>query len=383
MRRPSRRSPRPPRHGGRPVTRQPDSGHRRTCTTSSSGGGCSGSAPCRAAPLTVIHAPAGYGKTTLAVQWLAILQDDGALVAWLGLHGDDNDPHWFLAHLLEAVRRALPSAEEAIGDLRELIEQNAEDMQGYTLSALLEVVGATRAGSCSRSTTGTSSTTSRCTGRWCTCWTSRHRTCRSDPDQPPPAAVAVEPAARAGAPGGDRRRRAALRPRRDPGVPRRAQRAAASTATTSRGSPRAPTDGSRRCSWCRCRCGTAPTRRADQRLLRTSPLGRRVPRRERPGRAARPRSSTSCWPPRSATDSAATSPAHSPAGPTGRRCSRSSRPGPVPASARRRAGVVPLPPPVRRLPPPSTRARPSRTGSSSCTRARRPGSPSTTWSPRP
>lgn len=45
--------------------------------------------------LTVIHAPAGYGKSTLAVQWLAILQDGGAQVAWLGLHGDDNDPHWF------------------------------------------------------------------------------------------------------------------------------------------------------------------------------------------------------------------------------------------------------------------------------------------------
>ena len=31
----------------------------------------------------VIHAPAGYGKTTLAVQWLAILQDDGA-ATWPG-----------------------------------------------------------------------------------------------------------------------------------------------------------------------------------------------------------------------------------------------------------------------------------------------------------
>ena len=91
--------------------------------------------------LTVIHAPAGYGKTTLAVQWLAILQDAGAQVAWLGLHGDDVDPHWFLAHLLEAVRRALPAADESIDDLAALIEQNAEDVQGYTLSTLLEVVG--------------------------------------------------------------------------------------------------------------------------------------------------------------------------------------------------------------------------------------------------
>ena len=63
--------------------------------------------------LVVIHAPAGYGKTTLAVQWLRVLEDEGGAVAWLGLHRDDNDPHWFLSHLLEAVRRALPEAGDA------------------------------------------------------------------------------------------------------------------------------------------------------------------------------------------------------------------------------------------------------------------------------
>ena len=88
--------------------------------------------------LVVIHAPAGYGKTTLAVQWLRVLEDEGGAVAWLGLHRDDNDPHWFLSHLLEAVRRALPEAGDALGDLRELIEQSAEDTRRYTLSALLD-----------------------------------------------------------------------------------------------------------------------------------------------------------------------------------------------------------------------------------------------------
>jgi LuxR family maltose regulon positive regulatory protein/serine/threonine-protein kinase PknK len=91
--------------------------------------------------LTVIHAPAGYGKTTLAVQWLEVLQNAGASVAWLGLHRDDNAPHWFLTHLLEAVQRVLKGAAEAIDDLVELIEQGSEDMQGYTLSVLLELIG--------------------------------------------------------------------------------------------------------------------------------------------------------------------------------------------------------------------------------------------------
>jgi serine/threonine-protein kinase PknK len=94
--------------------------------------------------LTVIHAPAGYGKTTVAVQWLEVLRNDGASVAWLGLHRDDNSPHWFLTHLLEAIRRVLPAAAVPIDDLVELIEQNAEDMQGYTLSAVLELIGGHR-----------------------------------------------------------------------------------------------------------------------------------------------------------------------------------------------------------------------------------------------
>lgn len=98
------------------------------------------------AQLTVIHAPAGYGKTTVAVQWLQVLRDAGASVAWLGLHRDDNAPHWFLSHLLEAVRRALPGAVDAIDDLAGLVEQSSEDAQGYTLSVLLELVAAHEGG---------------------------------------------------------------------------------------------------------------------------------------------------------------------------------------------------------------------------------------------
>ncbi|MFE7199957.1 LuxR C-terminal-related transcriptional regulator [Pseudonocardia alni] len=92
-------------------------------------------------PLTVIHAPAGYGKTTVAVQWLQMLHARGATVAWMGLHRDDDTPHWFLSHLLGTVRGVLPDP-ASVDDLLGLIEQNAEDTRTYTVSALLEILGA-------------------------------------------------------------------------------------------------------------------------------------------------------------------------------------------------------------------------------------------------
>jgi LuxR family maltose regulon positive regulatory protein/serine/threonine-protein kinase PknK len=91
--------------------------------------------------LTLIHAPAGYGKTTLAVQWCRVREAEGCSVAWLGLHRDDNSPSWFLSHLLEAVRRALPAAEAVIGELTTVLEQNPDDAERYTLSALIDQIG--------------------------------------------------------------------------------------------------------------------------------------------------------------------------------------------------------------------------------------------------
>jgi serine/threonine-protein kinase PknK len=52
--------------------------------------------------LTLIHAPAGFGKTTLAAQWRERLLSTGAAVAWISVDQDDNNPVWFRAHLSEA-----------------------------------------------------------------------------------------------------------------------------------------------------------------------------------------------------------------------------------------------------------------------------------------
>jgi len=60
--------------------------------------------------LTVISAPAGSGKTTLAAQF--IQQAAGVPWAWLRLDGNDNEPATFLAALLLAVQQAVPSIGE-------------------------------------------------------------------------------------------------------------------------------------------------------------------------------------------------------------------------------------------------------------------------------
>ncbi len=60
-----------------------------------------------AGPLTLIAAPAGYGKTTLLIQWIA-RQDRPS--AWVTLDKTDNDPSLFLEEIVEAVRLVFPDS---------------------------------------------------------------------------------------------------------------------------------------------------------------------------------------------------------------------------------------------------------------------------------
>src|SRR3984957_19783584 len=58
--------------------------------------------------LTLVSAPAGFGKTTLLAEWLAAAPADGRSVAWLSLDQRDNDPALFWMYLVAALKAAAP-----------------------------------------------------------------------------------------------------------------------------------------------------------------------------------------------------------------------------------------------------------------------------------
>ncbi|SDG57679.1 LuxR family transcriptional regulator, maltose regulon positive regulatory protein [Paraburkholderia phenazinium] len=55
--------------------------------------------------LTVVTAPAGFGKTTLLAEWSEALSEQKHPVAWLSLDGEDDDPQQFGAYLVAAFSR--------------------------------------------------------------------------------------------------------------------------------------------------------------------------------------------------------------------------------------------------------------------------------------
>jgi LuxR family maltose regulon positive regulatory protein len=69
----------------------------------------------RAARLLLVSAPAGFGKTTLLVDWMASLQAGSDTVvrgAWLSLDPADNDPARFWRYVVAALRTAVPGIGE-------------------------------------------------------------------------------------------------------------------------------------------------------------------------------------------------------------------------------------------------------------------------------
>ena len=71
------------------------------------------------ARLVTITAPAGYGKTTLAVDWSIRQQSAGLAVSWLRAEAEHNEPGVFLLYLARAIEAACPGAAAVAVDMLE------------------------------------------------------------------------------------------------------------------------------------------------------------------------------------------------------------------------------------------------------------------------
>jgi LuxR family maltose regulon positive regulatory protein len=58
--------------------------------------------------LTLLSAPAGFGKSTLLAEWLGVAAGDGAITAWLSLDPGDNQPTTFWTNVIAALRTVAP-----------------------------------------------------------------------------------------------------------------------------------------------------------------------------------------------------------------------------------------------------------------------------------
>ncbi|HEV8251344.1 MAG TPA: AAA family ATPase, partial [Gaiellaceae bacterium] len=74
--------------------------------------------------LTVLAAPAGFGKTTLLAEWFE--NEPRGSVAWVTLDEHDDDPLRFWSHVVEALRRIAPDVNAALrkGALGETLDSD-------------------------------------------------------------------------------------------------------------------------------------------------------------------------------------------------------------------------------------------------------------------
>jgi LuxR family maltose regulon positive regulatory protein len=93
----------------------------------------------RAHNITVVTAPAGFGKTTLLAGWSAALLDQKHPVAWLSLDEEDDDPQQFGAYLVAVFSRV---SEDIAGQAQLLLNSDALTPIKTVISVLLNGIAA-------------------------------------------------------------------------------------------------------------------------------------------------------------------------------------------------------------------------------------------------
>lgn len=91
--------------------------------------------------LALIHGPAGYGKSTLAAQWVGELAEAGFTVAWFSLDRDDNNTIWFMSHLIESLLKAKAELDP---QLLQLLQERPDDAEKYVVPSIINALAESR-----------------------------------------------------------------------------------------------------------------------------------------------------------------------------------------------------------------------------------------------
>ena len=88
------------------------------------------------AKLTLISAPAGFGKTTLVSEWIA---GCGRHAAWLSLDEGDNDPTRFLTYLVAALQTIVPQLGEGVLQVLQAAQSQPPPTESILTALLNEI----------------------------------------------------------------------------------------------------------------------------------------------------------------------------------------------------------------------------------------------------
>src|SRR5688572_9862401 len=86
--------------------------------------------------LTLISAPAGFGKTTLVSEWVA---GCGSPAAWLSLDEGDSDPTRFLTYLVAALQAIAPNLGEGVSEVLKASQSQPPPTEMILIALLNEI----------------------------------------------------------------------------------------------------------------------------------------------------------------------------------------------------------------------------------------------------